>query len=599
MSAAAGMPAIETAPATNGRYRVVETLFETQSEQDIGSDMMIGDEPAAVMAPKTLASAVRVSIVERGPGEVAVVCKRSSFVHLYRASGRECTFWRPESVQTLFRTKSDMVVLRHSSGSGRPRVVTSERLFGSDRRSAALEVRTALNGSLRYQEVPRAEITAIGRRIVETIGPAPIAAQRFPLLASDDGAGFATKLDDVMAAPALYQDPWLDCADAAQVARKLFGARQYRRPLAREVARVSNHTLVWYSLFRGLVPPEWIIDALRAVPDVGVAPRPRELSSKRWRTLRALLVRTPQPVLRRILKEPLLPLTMVLDDTAKQITDSVFTVRSMADVEAVIAATKQRHIRSSQELHDLVMRMPADPHNNLLNNRGRAARAVIERERELEHNFVRVNRHRVREGTQPLQWEQWQTLPADEQDAMLVPVYMREDADRQRQRQQFDEAQRRREQAEEQARRRRIAADTERATWAAEATAKIEQAGTLGGLDAVVASNGRQLRGWGTTMHNCIGSYERELGLDVLLGLFRDGKLVANAEINRRDGVVQLLGRYNQDFETATGLGIDLGRHVLADLEALGIPASPGGWGLAALIGPFDGPDVRSRGETA
>lgn len=476
-----------------------------------------------------------------------------------------------------------MVLLRHSSGSGRGRVVTSERLFGSDARSASHVVRTALNGELRFADVTREQRTAIGRRIVDVIGPAPIAAQRFPLLASADGEGFATTLDDVLAAPAMYQDPWLDCVDAAQVAKKLFGARHYRKPLAQEVARVNNHSLTWYSLFRGLVPPEWIIDALRAIPDTG-APRPRELSIRRYRSVRAVLIRTPQPVLRRMLKEPLVPMAMALDDTGKEIAEDLVNLRSLTDVQAAVAATKQRHIRGSSDLHELVLQLPIEPHNIRLNSRSRASTAVIERERNLEASFWQLNRQRVQDGAAPLEWEQWQALPGAEREDMLRPVRQWEAEQQRRQRAQLDQARRQQLEAEELARRRRIAADTQRAAWAAATTAKIEQAGTLGGLEVVVASNARQLREWARTMHNCIGRYERELGLDVLLGLFRDGRLVANAEINSRDGVVQLLGRYNQDFETAKDLGVDLGRQVLSDLQAIGVPASPHGWGLASLV---------------
>ncbi|WP_139184115.1 hypothetical protein [Tsukamurella pulmonis] len=84
-------------------------------------------------------------------------------------------------------------------------------------------------------------------------------------------------------------------------------------------------------------------------------------------------------------------------------------------------------------------------------------------------------------------------------------------------------------------------------------------------------------------MRTCIGGYSNELGLDVLLGLFRDGDLVANVQITRAEGVVQLLGKYNRGFAATKDLGADLGRMVLADLQALGVPAAKHGWGLRDL----------------
>ncbi|KXO95820.1 hypothetical protein AXK56_16555 [Tsukamurella pulmonis] len=409
--------------------RIIETwhdVVETHELDEYARDALA--DPTRVMDPTTVGRSARVVLLVDRHGRKAVARKVSEKIHLRRASGRECVFWRTLHQRTITRTAAGMVVETTTTG-GYSRTSTSLRLFATDTADAVQVVRGSLGAGRDYLATG-GQVTSVRRRLENTIGPAPIITERFPLLASNDSSGFATTLSTIATASAHIQDPWLDSIDAAQVARKLYGARNYRRPMAREVARLDPYTLSWYAVFRGLVPPDWIVDALRRVPDDH--PSPQGLSSTQVKSLRALLVRTPQPVLRRLLKEPLGPLSMAMRDTADLMRSFAVRFRGDDDIARLLALAGQRNIRSSTDLHNLVMTVPSNP-ELLLRNTARAAATgkVMAMERELRYLLDRLNECRVEEDLELVEWQTWIGLTTDERAQLLNDLDQRElDAER-------------------------------------------------------------------------------------------------------------------------------------------------------------------------
>jgi hypothetical protein len=61
---------------------------------------------------------------------------------------------------------------------------------------------------------------------------------------------------------------------------------------------------------------------------------------------------------------------------------------------------------------------------------------------------------------------------------------------------------------------------------------------------------------WSNIMHNCIRSYSGQAGYNAYVGIYKNGELIANAEItndiisgNSNWTLRQLLGKYNQSLD--------------------------------------------------
>ena len=553
--------------------RLVETLYDEVTEFDL-DDQDLGDmaDPMHLMQPVQLAAGSRIVCIVDRYGRRAVVGKRSRREHVRRASGRAGTYWTSEGTHSIYRSSNGLLLSRFSK-LGR---VSSGRIFAADEHSAPTAVTEALGDTEKWECTPQ-KLGAIRRGALRFLGPAPVLADRFPLLASPDGAGFATTLEAIARASAREQNPWLDSYDAAAVARKLFGGNNYRKPFAREVIRHRPEILSSYALFRGLVPPEWIIDALRAIEgDSRILPW-GGFFDHQYRSARSLLTRTPQPVLRRMLRQPATPMLIALRDTADMISHGGGAVRDIDAVAGAITLTGQRNIRSATDLHNLVGNVPPTVRDRFRSTRSLAGTATADAERALALDFPIVNDRRRVEGLTEFQWDEWLAMPAEAR-AEIVDACHEAYLEREHR---ADEARR---QAYEAHRAARMAADAESVPWAADLTARLNASPQLGGLDVVVADSREQLLEWGAKMRNCIASYDDRRGIDLLLGLFRADELVANVQITREGGVVQLLGRYNRSFTDIEQLGADVGRAVLADLEALGVRVNPAGWGVSDLV---------------
>ena len=552
--------------------RLVETLYDEVTEFDLDeqdrADMV---DPMNLMKPVQLAAGSRIVCIVDHYGRRAVVSKRSRREHVRRASGRVGIYWTSEGTHSIYRASNGLLLSRFST-LGR---VSSRRIFAADEHSAYTAVTEALGDTEMWECTPQ-KLGAIRRGALRFLGPAPVLADRFPLLASPDGAGFATTLEAIARASAREQNPWLDSYDAAAVARKLFGGSNYRKPFAREVVRHRHEVLSSYALFRGLVPPEWIIDALRAIEgDSRILPW-GGFFDHQYRSARSLLTRTPQPVLRRMLRQPATPMLIALRDTADMISHGG-GVRDIDAVAGAITLTGQRNIRSATDLHNLVGNVPPAVRNRFRGTRSLAGTATADAERALAHDFPLVNDHRREEGLPEFQWDEWLAMPGEARAEVV-------DERHQAYLEHLHRADEAHLQAYEAHRTERMAADPESAAWAGDLTARLDALPQLGGLDVVVADSREQLLEWGAKMRNCIASYDDRRGMDLLLGLFRADELVANVQITREGGVVQLLGRYNRSFTEIEQLGADVGRAVLADLEALGVRVNPAGWGVSELV---------------
>ncbi|MFJ2778178.1 hypothetical protein [Kitasatospora sp. NPDC087315] len=197
-------------------------------------------------------------------GRTSVAVSLYRRVHRMRASGKAFHYWTSEKLTSMTRTKKDLVVLREIDR--RKGKSTTHHVFSETevepwirRLSGTLQSWIRSNPQARQLEGP--EPAGVGNAmdqaiaaIREHIGELPDWNDRFPLLE-----------DYRMYPPASDYMPYLDAHDHAQVAKNLFGVRTYRRPLAREVQRLDISTLSWFALFRGLVPVDWLIDAMRTM----------------------------------------------------------------------------------------------------------------------------------------------------------------------------------------------------------------------------------------------------------------------------------------------------------------------------------------------
>ncbi|MCX4405921.1 MULTISPECIES: hypothetical protein [unclassified Streptomyces] len=238
-------------------------------------------------------------------GRTSVAVSLYKRVHRMRASGKAFHYWTSEKLTSMARTKKDLVVLREidrRTGKSTTRHVFSETVVESWIHELSGTLLSWLHSNPQARQLEGPEPEGVGNAvdqaiaaIREHIGELPNWNDRFPLLK-----------DDRQGRPASAYLPYLDAHDHAQVAKNLFGVRAYRRPLAREVERLDISTLSWFAMFRGLVPVDWLIDAMRTTKTASDRSLMRELSltSLQRRGIRSILRRTPQPVLRRILKEP-------------------------------------------------------------------------------------------------------------------------------------------------------------------------------------------------------------------------------------------------------------------------------------------------------
>lgn len=122
--------------------------------------------------------------------------------------------------------------------------------------------------------------------------PAPVRArevspllERYDFLGFDDGTAFDSPRvrDNLRAFPSGTVSAFRGASTAAALTANLYGARNHRRDLVKEVARATVRDLAFTRQFRGLVPVDWIVDALRSIRENREAPEPAEASQQRQR----------------------------------------------------------------------------------------------------------------------------------------------------------------------------------------------------------------------------------------------------------------------------------------------------------------------------
>lgn len=518
-------------------------------------DDSLGEQGATSAEGTTSGISLRVLARTEADGRTSVAASLYTRVHRMRASGKAFHYWKPEKLTSLARTKKGLVVLRNIDR--RTGKSTTEHVFeDAVIRFWLIQMADRFQWWTRLMEQPRRlegpELERVRDAAEEAIGDAgrhigelPRMEDRFPLLKTCVGGPATTYL------------PFLDAPDYAQVAKNLFGVRAYRRPLAREVERVGIETANWFALFRGLVPVDWIIDAMAASGPAG----PRTMTALERRGVRSILRATPQPVLRRILKEPATQAQRTLRDAAVGVAHRLGTTRDLSLLPEMIAARGQRRIRGSRDLEHLVLGLPQIERWN--HPRNRAAEKTIQgeaaalREMEAYNQEVRL----LPEGTaEAATWELWKDDGFRRRAAAFIEARRRElMAAHQRERLEREEARR----AE------RIAREASRHQWAQETEALLDGAEAAPGLTVTVARDAATLARWGADMNNCIGGYARDLGLDVLAAVCdTDGKVRLNLQITESHGVEQILGKNNRDAVRELG---DTAQQVVDGLAGLGL----------------------------
>lgn len=513
-------------------------------------------------------------------GRVRVAGSVSLRYHRQRGSGKVFTFWRRENCRVVARTKRHLVTLQDLPRTGRR---STTHLFTNSENGSwsAIAVllnslmRTACDGlggaAMRYSDVPhqilelvdgvatpvshqtmvesiQASCHRLAPGIEALIGSLPSDLDRFPLRPMGGGHE-RLYADQPIHAPALTasgQTYFLDAENYRQVAANAFGVTRVRRPLVREVERLSSRPILlsWFRLFRGLVPIDWIIDAMREVRSNAII----RVRSEDLRVIRNVLRRVPQPILRRILAEPIHGTVHVLTDIARKVGTKDVQTRDLSALPELISARGQKHIRSARDLEGLIRAMPevtlmrpaiarAARAVNVMLDEHHARRAMEDYNQALE----RLGDHT---GRQTVTWLEWKNPQFQEAAAAFLA---------ERRRELMDARQREAEERAERYRQERLTRETERAAWATKATAELDGV-VAGGYRLVVARDANTLNVWGAKLSNCIGSYARDLGLDVFVAAVDHQDVVKlNIQITQESGVVQFLGSNNLDAVVGVG----------------------------------------------
>jgi hypothetical protein len=410
---------------------------------------------------------------------------------------------------------------------------------------------------------------------IRLIGTLPVAPERFPLLEGTVHAEGLAVSGDMF---------FLDATDYRQVAANVFGATRVRRPLVRQVERLSRvgrrgSVLVWFHLFRGLVPAEWIAESMERVIDTDIPNI--TFTSAETRTTRIILRCLPQPVLRRILAEPYGQVRRVFQDMAIAIDHASHAVDEepydLSALPGLIQARGQRHVRGSRDVEQLLRQLP----RHFVRSRGDITSAIMRNEvgqlGELEDYNLRFA------GDAPdgeLTWEQWND-PEIRARAHLAIEEIRQER--------MTAEERARAEREEQCRIERAARNVERAQWATATTQAIDGL-QAGGLRIEVARDGATLARWGARMNNCIAGYSNSIGLDVLAAaLDPSGAPVLNMQITFDRGLEQFLAVNNRDAHV---LG-DRAQRVFDALLGTGVTVSPYALGVNWLTYPHAKTDVQ------
>ncbi|WP_405749303.1 PcfJ domain-containing protein [Streptomyces sp. NBC_01411] len=547
-------------------------------------------------------SSLRVVARTAPGGHVSVSGSVSYRVHRMRASGKVFRYWQTQQAFSLLRTKAGLVVLRVLEHSSR-RISTQHLFAGGELQLQGLLQRFLLElllnpiyhygwnpQNIRVVEGPevqnfaarlmQAQMTSVLRdlqsEILRLIGDLPIAADRFPLLEAVSPLRLAHS----------GQTHYLDATDFKAVAENVFGKSRYRRPLARETQRLTEcmranrdwrqshdlSVLNWFRLFRGLVPIDWIIESMRRTETnhrIGLTPA--ELAQAR-----ALFRRVPQPILGRILAEPVAQSVRPIKNTVRDLGNSHLQLRDLGLLPELIKARSQRRIRDARDLEALVRSMPTTQIEAPGLARSNRAADVLSNEANALYHMNDYNRCIAQLDDRDLPvatWEQWKDAEFREVAEEFLTEHRRELMTAQELEHQM---------RAERIRQERIAREKIRAAWAVETAEKLHGV-CVGEYGLVVAQGSDDLARWGSQLNNCVAGYADELGLDVFVGVLDgSGRIRLNIEITQERGVCQFLGTNNRD--AIKELGTEAAQQVLDAISGVGIPVEKHALGLRQLV---------------
>ncbi|MFC9755196.1 PcfJ domain-containing protein [Streptomyces sp. NPDC056921] len=555
-------------------------------------------------------ASLRVVARTASDGRVTVSGSVSHRVHRMRASGKVFRYWQTGRAFSLLRTKAGLVALRDLENASRKN--RTQHLFagGEDQLAQLLHVLgdqyllepmrphdwDPLDQDVSVVEGPvfedhgwsgiQARMSLILRdlqgEVLRLIGDLPVAGERFPLLkeVSPCRLGHSGLMH------------FLDAEDYKTVAENVFGKTRYRKPLAREIQRLTEHMLArpdwrsshdmsvlnWFHLFRGLVPIDWIIESMRRTESNHyISFRPAELVQAR-----ALFRRVPQPILGRILAQPIAQSVRIIGDTVRDLGNAHVQLRDLDLLPELIKARGQRRIRGARDLETLVRSMPqAWVESRSLARSNQAISTVINEANALNemHSYNEQIARLEGRDLPVATWELWKD-PEFRRAADEFLVEYRQEL--------LTAEQREREARAERCRQEHLAREKKRAAWAADVAEKLDGM-CIGEHRLVVARNADTLARWGSQLNNCIAGYAHQLGLDVFVAVIDDqgdsaGRVRLNIEINHKDGVMQFLGTNNRDavkelekgsaqlvLDAITGIGIPVHEYALG-LQQLALP---------------------------
>ncbi|MGW6602270.1 PcfJ domain-containing protein [Streptomyces sp. NPDC055036] len=526
-------------------------------------------------------------------------------VHRMRASGKVFKHWQTVKAFSLLRTKADLVVLRVLEKASRK--YRTQHLFADGEHQLAQVLHElgiqALLDPMRHREwddaldqdvrvVEGPAFWVAGQRGIQArmslilqdlrsealrlIGDLPVAGERFPLLkeVSPYRLGHSGQMH------------FLDAEDYKTVAMNAFGKTRYRKPLAREIQRLTEASrlphdshdmsvLNWFRLFRGLVPIDWIIESMRRTE----TNQRIILTSADLVQARALFRRVPQPILARILAEPVTPSVRIVRDTVRDLGNVHVQLRDLDLLPELIKARGQRHIRGLRDLETLVRSIPETRVESRSAARSNQAVTTLIDEGNALREMQSYNEHiaRLPGRTLPVAtWELWKNpdfrQAADEflvqnRGALMTAERRRREEQAQRYRQEM------------------MSREKERAAWATDVTEKLDGM-HVGEFQLVVARDADTLARWGSHLNNCIAGYAHMLGLDVFVAVIgaADSRVRLNVEINRETGIMQFLGANNRDavkeLENASA------QLVLDAITDNGIPVHEHALGVKQLVLP-------------
>lgn len=484
--------------------------------------------------PGIIAGESRFESIRRRRGESSprFVASLSQEIRSLSKTGKRVTRWRNKSTTSYRRTASGLVVAVRFEPAKRMHI--SRHLWASE--DGEFTVRPDRFHVLGVESM---------EPFMQVVGQAPSFEERFPMA---DQIGLDTMNGNVT-------EPWfvarhfLDAQNFAEVARSMYGARNYRRPLGRALdgARFQAHCALLP--FRGLVPVDWIIDAYRAIDGRSVRHAPTtqgEFDAFRL-TLRAFSLADRRRFLREI---------------GDRDEGALYAMRDISyeNPAAIRAGMKGRDLgraRSLGEAHHKMSRVARAARRDGFRTETEKTVARRARGRDVARRMKREIRERgeyERLIGRTLTDAEWEASAEDRARRADEMAAIRE-ADRQRR---MNEEQREAEQrtrelerrAAEERRRRQEEYERKRAeelAWHREVTPKLD--GLIrDGMRFEIAEEPATLDRWSDEMDHCIDSYDHLVRTEVLGGIYResDGKLMLNFAANKREGVYQCLGNVNR-----------------------------------------------------